>query len=110
MISGAVGGTAASAEEARGASRLRLLSQRGRGGWGWSLMHALGRQVAMHALALDDRGFLQALAGDGRPALRLLALGLILSGLFALYLALTGQFLPHDERFLGMSAEQLCAL
>jgi hypothetical protein len=39
-----------------------------------------------------------------------LALGLLLSGLFALFLAATGHFLPHDERFLGMTAEQLCSL
>src|SRR5262249_60173002 len=31
-------------------------------------------------------------------------------GLFALFLAVTGEFLPHDERFLGMTAQQLCAL
>jgi hypothetical protein len=32
------------------------------------------------------------------------------SGLFALILAVTGRFLPHDEQFLGMSAEELCAV
>jgi hypothetical protein len=35
---------------------------------------------------------------------------LIVSGLFALYLAATGQFLPHDEAFLGMTAKGLCSL
>jgi fatty acid desaturase len=40
----------------------------------------------------------------------LLGLGLVLSGLFAQFLAATGRFLPHDERFLGMTAHQLCAL
>ncbi len=40
----------------------------------------------------------------------LLGVGLLLSGLFALFLGLTGQFLPHDERFLGMTARELCAL
>src|SRR5262249_20574865 len=58
----------------------------------------------------DDRGFFRAMAGDGRPLLVLLALGLGLSGLFALFLGLTGHFLPHDERFLGMTAEHLCSL
>jgi hypothetical protein len=58
----------------------------------------------------DNRSFLQALAGDGRSLLTLLGWGLLLCGLFALFLAITGQFLPHDERFLGMTAEQLCAL
>ncbi|MBX7105289.1 MAG: hypothetical protein K1X57_14495 [Gemmataceae bacterium] len=31
------------------------------------------------------------------------------SGGAALFLAATGHFLPHDERFLGMTAEQLCS-
>jgi hypothetical protein len=35
---------------------------------------------------------------------------LILSGLFAVFLGVTGRFLPHDERFLGMTADALCAL
>jgi len=56
----------------------------------------------------DDRTFFQALAGDGRPALVVLALGLLASGGAALFLAATGHFLPHDERYLGMTAEQLC--
>ena len=30
--------------------------------------------------------------------------------MFALYLAATRQFLPHDVRFLGLTAEQLCAV
>jgi hypothetical protein len=56
----------------------------------------------------DDRSFLQALIGDGRPPLAALALGLVASGGAALFLAATGNFLPHDERFLGMTAETLC--
>jgi hypothetical protein len=39
-----------------------------------------------------------------------LALGLVLAGLSALVLGLSGEFLPHDERFLGMTAGQLCSL
>jgi hypothetical protein len=58
----------------------------------------------------DRRGFLQALVGDGRPLLCVAGLALIFSGGFALFLAATGHFLPHDERFLGMTAEQLCSL
>lgn len=42
--------------------------------------------------------------------LRVLAVCLILPGLFAVFQALTGKFLPHDEQFLGMSAQDLCAL
>lgn len=40
----------------------------------------------------------------------LTALILLLSGLFAIALGITGRFLPHDERFLGMTARDLCAL
>jgi hypothetical protein len=58
----------------------------------------------------DDGGLLQVLVGDGRPLLLFVGLALILSGGFALFLAATGHFLPHDERFLGMTAEQLCSL
>jgi hypothetical protein len=64
----------------------------------------------MSTVRTDDRGFFQALLGDGRPPLLLLALGLVLAGVFAVFLAATGQFLPHDERFLGMTAEELCSL
>ena len=58
----------------------------------------------------DDRGFFPALLGDGRPPLAVLGLGLILAGLFALFLSITGEYLPHDEQFLGMSAHELCAV
>ena len=49
-------------------------------------------------------------AGNGRPLLRVSACALILSGLSVLLLGMTGRFLPHDERFLGMTAAELCAL
>jgi hypothetical protein len=67
---------------------------------------ALPQETTMN----DNRGFFQPMLGDGRPPLLLLALGLILSGLFAVFLAASGQFLPHDERFLGQTAEGLCSL
>jgi len=35
---------------------------------------------------------------------------LLWSGAFALFLGMTRQFLPHDVQFLGMTAEQLCAV
>lgn len=57
----------------------------------------------------ENSGLLTVLIGDGRPLLAFTGLALILSGGFALFLALSGQFLPHDIQFLGMSAEQLCA-
>jgi hypothetical protein len=64
----------------------------------------------MNEIARDERGIFQALLGDGRPLLIFTGLCLVLSGAFALFLSATGQFLPHDVQFLGMSAEQLCAI
>lgn len=58
----------------------------------------------------DDRGLFDALIGDGRPLLTLTALCLLFSGGFALFLSATGHFLPHDIAYLGMTAEQLCAI
>jgi hypothetical protein len=57
----------------------------------------------------DDRTFFQALVGNGRPPLVALAIGLLAAGGAALYLAATRHFLPHDEQFLGMAADDLCA-
>jgi hypothetical protein len=42
--------------------------------------------------------------------LRLSACILILSGLFAWLISVSGRFLPHDEQFLGMTANELCSL
>jgi hypothetical protein len=61
--------------------------------------------VLMH----DDRSFLDALVGDGRPLLMLSAIFLLGSGAFAIFQASTGQLLPHDTRYLGMTADGLCA-
>jgi hypothetical protein len=58
----------------------------------------------------DDRGLISALVADGRPLLLFTGLSLLLSGAFALFLAATGHFLPHDIEFLGMLPEQLCAI
>jgi hypothetical protein len=58
----------------------------------------------------DDRSFVGALIGDGRPLLLFMALCLVLSGLFALFLSTTGHFLPHDVQFLGMTPGELCAI
>jgi hypothetical protein len=52
----------------------------------------------------------QILLHNGRYFLLASAFALLLAGLFALFLGVTGQFLPHDERFLGMTAAQLCAM
>lgn len=51
-----------------------------------------------------------AVAGDGRPLLAVVAVALMFAGAFALFLAARGEFLPHDEAFLGMSANELCSL
>src|SRR5262245_60400438 len=58
----------------------------------------------------DHRSFLGALISDGRPLLKLTGLCLVLAGLFALFLSITGHFLPHDVQFLGMTAEELCTI
>jgi len=55
-----------------------------------------------------DRGLLRELLGDGRPALSLTAVALLLSGLFAIFLSFRREFLPHDVNYLGMSAAELC--
>jgi hypothetical protein len=65
----------------------------------------------MATSATQDRtGLLTTLVGDGRSLLALVALGLILSGIFALFLSITGSFLPHDISFLGMEPRALCDL
>lgn len=56
-----------------------------------------------------NTGLFDALLGDGRPALVLTGVSLLLTGLFALLLAATGHFLPHDASYLGMSSTELCA-
>ena len=57
-----------------------------------------------------DPGLFRALIGDGRPLLVLTGVMLLLSGAFAVFLSIRREFLPHDVAFLGMSAEQLCAI
>jgi hypothetical protein len=57
-----------------------------------------------------ERGLFEELIGDGRPALSLMAAGLLFSGAFAIFLAFRREFLPHDVSFLGMTAAELCAL
>ena len=68
------------------------------------------KRSELQSLSPEQQGLLQALMGDGRPLLIFTGLSLILSGGFALFLAATGHFLPHDTQFLGMSVEQLCAV
>ena len=56
----------------------------------------------------DNQGIFEAFVADGRPLLLFGGLSLALSGAFALFLSASGQFLPHDTQFLGMSAVELC--
>ncbi|GAA0909214.1 hypothetical protein [Virgisporangium aurantiacum] len=48
--------------------------------------------------------------GDGVPLLLLTAWGLAFAGGFAMFLAASGEFLPHDIRYLKMSAAELCSV
>src|SRR2546425_3340557 len=55
-----------------------------------------------------DQGLLILLLGDGRQLLSLTGVALLVSGCFAIFLAMRREFLPHDVAFLGMNGEQLC--
>jgi hypothetical protein len=55
-------------------------------------------------------GFLAAIVGDGVLLLLATAASLVLAGGFAIFLAASGEFLPHDIRYLGMSAADLCSI
>src|SRR5258708_19606573 len=58
----------------------------------------------------DDRGFFETLLGDGRSLVKLTAVVLIGAGAFGVFQGSTGQFLPQDTDYLGMTARQLCVL
>lgn len=47
---------------------------------------------------------------DGRPLLSLTAATLLISGVFAIFLSMRREFLPHDVAYLNMTAEQLCRI
>ena len=47
---------------------------------------------------------------DGRPLLSLTAITLLISGVFAIFLSIRREFLPHDVAYLSMTAEQLCRI
>src|SRR6185369_11331719 len=57
--------------------------------------------------AIEERGFVDALIGDGFSPLALSGVTLAGSGGFALFLSATGHFLPHDVAYLGLDATQL---
>lgn len=56
----------------------------------------------------DQRSFFSALTGDGVPLLVACAAGLWAAGAFCVFLSVSGEFLPHDIDYLGMTADQLC--
>jgi hypothetical protein len=58
----------------------------------------------------DSRSFLAALLGDGRSLILLTALALAFAGGGAIFLSVTGHFLPHDVEFLGIQPATLCGL
>jgi hypothetical protein len=55
----------------------------------------------------NAKGLLTILIGDGRPLIAVTGLALVFSGVFALFLGLTHQLLPHDVAFLEMTAADL---
>ncbi len=54
-----------------------------------------------------EDSFFAALMGDGVPMLVAAAAAVIFAGGFAIFLAATGEFLPQDVHYLGMSAREL---
>lgn len=58
----------------------------------------------------SDEGLFARWLGDGRPLLAACAAALVFAGGFAIFLALTGDFLPHDVDHLGMTADELCQI
>ncbi|MDQ3952386.1 MAG: hypothetical protein M3279_05410 [Actinomycetota bacterium] len=59
---------------------------------------------------MRGRSFLGTIAGDGRPLLLAVSGSLVFAGGFAIFLAASGEFLPHDVAFLGMTPEALCRI
>ena len=57
---------------------------------------------------MRGRSFLGTIVGDGRPLLLASAGSLVFAGGFAIFLAASGEFLPHDVAFLGMTPDELC--
>ena len=51
----------------------------------------------------EDRGLLRELIDDGRPALSLIAVALLLSGVFAIFLSFRREFLPHDVSYFELA-------
>jgi hypothetical protein len=69
-----------------------------------------GYQAGNVAETQPDGGFLATIVGDGVLLLLATAASLVLAGGFAMLLAASGEFLPHDIAYLGMSAADLCSI
>ncbi len=66
-------------------------------------MSSVGERAGEHSLG-------SVVVGDGRPLLLASAGALVFAGGFAIFLAATGQLLPHDTAYLGMGADELCRI
>jgi hypothetical protein len=60
--------------------------------------------------SIESPSLFRLLVGDGRPLLGVAGMVLLFAGCFALFVAMRGEFLPHDIAFLGMTAPELCAV
>jgi len=67
-------------------------------------------QASKAAQPQPDAGFLATIVGDGVLLLLATAASLVLAGGFAMLLAASGEFLPHDIAYLGMSTAVLCSI
>ena len=56
----------------------------------------------------EREGLFARWVGDGRPLLAACCIALMFGGGFAIFVALAGDFLPHDVHYLGMTAGELC--
>jgi hypothetical protein len=71
--------------------------------------HWLGEGFGGHGLGSCRDSLFHCLE-DGHVFFRLVAIGLMAAGGFAVLQAATGRLLPHDLRYLGMDTIQLCGL
>jgi hypothetical protein len=67
-------------------------------------------KVFSGASPLMNDGLIDKWIGDGRPLLAACSGALVLAGGFALFIALAGDFLPHDVGYLGLTADELCRI
>src|SRR5262249_24880040 len=73
-------------------------------------VHECGAQMATTQPTADAPSLSRLLVVDGRPLLAVCGFVLLLAGVFALFVAVRGEFLPHDVAFLGITPRVLCAV